>query len=343
MPDRTATRRELGYYRLVVRGVTILLILTTLAMGQAWAETKVGVVVGGADGLRAQSERAVGSWLTGHGITRAGAPLNKDGINTLVNCLVLSDMRCARNVVEARATADDVVGILEQASGKGAKRSVQLSAYWIAKKHEVVSLQRTCDACTDAVLATTIDAMVADLAKLAPTMNGHVHVTSKPPGLAAMIDNQAVGTTPVDHAIAFGTHTVVISRDGHVVGEKQIDVSPGATLDVDIPVAAPVAPVPPRPVAVAPVEEHRSRAVVTLLGIGVAAIVTGAVLYAKGGPTGQSYMYRDLRPAGAITAGGGLVLAIIGTVLLVRHPSPSSAPDVALTSGGAIVGWTGSF
>jgi hypothetical protein len=90
------------------------------------------------------------------------------------------------------------------------------------------------------------------------------------------------------------------------------------------------------------VVEQSSRAVpVTVLGIGIAAIAAGAVLYVEGKPTGANFTYHDTRPAGIATGAGGGLLAIIGTVWLLRHHS--SAPEVAITSGGAMVGWAGSF
>jgi hypothetical protein len=196
--------------------VGVILIALSLCR-PAWADTKIGVVVGGADAIRTQTESAIGSWLTAHTLTMAPSPLGKDGVKTLINCLVLSDMHCARNVVEARGTTSNIIGILEEVTGKGEKRSVQLSAYWIAKRHDVVSLQRTCDACTDAVLKKTVDAMTADLAHLAPTMTSRIHITSTPAGLAASIDNLAIGVTPADREVPFGPHTVTVSRDGKIV------------------------------------------------------------------------------------------------------------------------------
>jgi len=314
--------------------VRALVTLTVLTLCHpAWAETKIGVVVGGADEIRPQTESAVGSWVTAHtlGVT---PPMGPDGVNTLINCLVLSDMHCARNVVEARGMTRDIIGILEAVTGKGATRSVQISAYWIAKQHDVVSLQRTCDACTDAVLARTIDAVIADLARLAPTMASRIHITSKPAGLKVMVDSQPVGITPADHEVPFGTHTISLSRDGRVVGERQVDAAPTATLDVDVPLRAET------PV-VRPVEEHSRAVPVVMIVVGLAAVGTGAYLYHEGNPTGADFTYRDTKPAGIATAAGGGLLTIIGTILLFRHHS--SAPDVAITSGGAMVGWAGSF
>jgi hypothetical protein len=322
--------------------------LITLALiaqsGVARAGEAVGVVVGGADAIRTQTEMAVADWLTKHSLGVAPAVLTKDGVKTLLNCLVIADMSCARTVVEVRATANNVVSITEQASGKKERRSVQLSAYWITKHQNVVSLQRTCDNCSDEVLAKTVGAMMADLVRLVPSMTGHVHVTSDPAGTAAMIDHEAVGVTPVDRQLSFGSHTVTLTRNGHTVGERQIEVEPGGTLDVAVPIheTPPTVVVVKQPVVVP--EEHRSRAVpAVMIGIGVAGMVTGGVLYATSEkPTGKAYTYRDTKLAGIGVGAGGAVVALVGTILFLRGGS-SSAPTVGVTSSGASIGWAGRF
>jgi len=327
--------------------VRFLLSLLTLAalFASAAADTKVGVVVSGDDAVRKHTDHVVSNWLSQHTLTVAAAPLNKDGINTLINCLVVSDMSCARMVVEARANATNVVGFVENVAGKR-ERTIQISAYWISKKHDVVSLQRTCGHCTDAVLSEAIEAMMGDLARMAPTLSGRVRIISDPPGLKATLDNQPIGVTPITHEAAFGTHSITISRNGHVVGEKSIDVVPDTTVDATItvqpepvvvvtqpaPAAKPVEPVP-QPSRVVPA---------VLIGTGVAAIAAGSVMYAIGGPTGKNYTYRDLRTPGTGVAIGGAVVAIVGAIWFWRAGS-SSAPDVAITTTGATVGWAGTF
>ncbi|MEP6859937.1 MAG: PEGA domain-containing protein [Deltaproteobacteria bacterium] len=318
-----------------------LALLTVAALGAtAAAETKVGVVVSGDDAVRRETDHVIAQWLTSHSLAVTATPLNKDGVNTLVNCLVVSDMNCARMVVEARATATSVVGFVEVVAGKR-DRTIQISAYWISKRHDVVSLQRTCGHCNETVLAQALESMMGDLSRLAPTLSGRVRVTSDPPGLNATIDNQPIGVTPIVHEATFGSHTIALSRNGRVVGERKIDIVPDTTIDAAVTVQ-------PDPVVVvtqpAPVEvaQRPSRVLpVLLVGTGVAAIVTGSVLYATGGPTGKSYTYRDLKPPGIGIAIGGAAVAIVGALLVMR--TGGSGPDVAMTSTGGTVGWAGTF
>lgn len=309
----------------------------------AYAETtSVAVVVSGDEGIAKRTHDVVNGWFQSHGLDIEAIPLPKDGLKTLQNCLVLSDMTCARGVVEKRGRANNIVGITEQASGKGAKRSVQLSAYWIAKNHEVVSLQKTCDACTDSVLSDALVAMIDDLAKLAPTMGGTIHVTSTPSGMKATVDNDAVGRTPFDRPVTFGPHVISIQRDGRVVAQQKIDMKPAANLDV--PIVVPDDPKPKEVTKVRYVEHRGSRAVpIVLLTVGVAAAATGVVLYETGGPTGDAFTYRNMRPAGIATGISGGVAIIVGTVWLLKGGSKTSTPEVTITDTQTTVGWARSF
>lgn len=334
--DYTTGRRNREYNRDVIRAFSMLCVVM---LGRAaLADDKVGVVVSGADAIRVQTETAVRTWLTHHTLSVAPSPLAKDSLNRLLDCLLLSDMGCARNIVEGKATASSVVGILEQISGKRERRLVQLSAFWIAKHHDVVSLQRTCDGCTDDVLAKTLDSMMADLARMAPTMTGRIRVTTDQPGITALVDGQSIGVTPVEHQVAFGSHTISLSRDGKIVGERQVEVGPNATVEVAVPVRA-----TPPPTIVKVIERPRSRLMPGIvLGVGGAAIVTGAILYAVGSPSGKSYYYRDTRPWGLGVAAGGAAIGLVGAYLMWRRGT-ESVPQVAVTPGGALVGWAGSF
>ncbi len=304
----------------------------------AAADSSVGVVVPGTDAVHSKTQAAVIAWLGKQKIDIAPTPLDKDGMLTLSNCLAIADMACARGVVEARATADSVVVIVAQASGPKKQRDLQLSAYWITKKHDVVSLQRMCSHCTDDALPTTIDGLMVDLSHLVPAMTGRIMIKSTPAGLLAMVDNDAVGITPVVHDFAPGKHHVAISRDGKVVDERDVTVTAGKTAEVAIDAPAPPPPPPPSVVVV-----KKSRAVpMAMMAIGAAGIATGVVLYAIGGPTGDSMYYRDLRTPGIYVGVGGAAVAILGTVLFMRGGT-SSAPAVAITPGHGFVGWAGRF
>jgi hypothetical protein len=310
-------------------------------MSVAHADTTVSVVVSGAESIKKDTRDTAEQWLEAHDLRiPSEQPLAKDGLNSLLNCLVISDMTCARGVVEVRGKVGNIIAITGQVTGKKEKRSIQLAAYWIAKDQEVVSLQKTCNACTDVVFTSTLNAMLDDLAKLAPTMRGKIHVTSKPSRMNVTVDNEEQSTTPFDRELSFGPHTLSIVRDGRVIVSTKIEVKPQATLEVPLIVPEEKKEQPQIKI----VEAHRSRAVpVLLLTVGIAATATGAVLYNYGGPTGVSYTYRNMRPAGIATAISGGVAVIVGTVWLLKTGNTTSKPEVSMTSNSATVGWARSF
>lgn len=325
----------------IVRLVALLSLALLLSAHVARANTSVGVVVSGPEEIARKTKDVAEAWFKANDLPVTDNPLSKDGLKTLINCFVLSDMTCARGVVEARAKAANLVGFTEQVSGKGDKRTVQLSAYWIAKNHEAVSLLRTCDGCTDQVLAKTLDSMLDDLAKLAPTMVGTIHVTTLPAGLHASVDGDTTNeTTPFDREVTYGSHLIAVMRDGRVVAQEKVEVKPGATLDV--PIEVPAEPKGRQTIKI--VQGGSSRAApVVLLTVGLAAALTGGVLYWYGGPTGASYTYRNMRPAGIATGVSGGVAIIVGVVWLAKGGSKTSHPEVSITPTETTIGWARSF
>jgi hypothetical protein len=304
-----------------------------------WAAPSVGVVVTGDKAVQATAEKTVNTWLSLHEFAVEPDALTKDGINTLANCLALADMTCAHGVVEKRSKVETLVVIVAQASGKKG-RDVQLSAYWMSKYSDVVSLQRTCRACAGAGLPPVVDALMTDLSKMVPAMTGKLDIQSTPPGLLATVDGEAAGVTPIVRDVPAGAHEVTITRDGKTLDHRTVTVTAGET--VPIAVTAPALPAP-KPVLPKTVVVHRSRVVPAIvLGLGLATAGAGAYMYLEGGPTGNDYYYRDYRTPGIGVAAAGGVLAVVGTILLFRAGS-TEVPVVAVTHESALVGWAGRF
>ncbi|MFT3698923.1 MAG: hypothetical protein QM831_37595 [Kofleriaceae bacterium] len=91
----------------------------------------------------------------------------------------------------------------------------------------------------------------------------------------------------------------------------------------------------------------------TMVGIGVGAIIAGAVLIAidqdppgvgsDGKATGpQPMTIRDTATAGVITIGAGVVVTGVGAYLWYRS-GKSSAPVASVSHDGAVIGWAGRF
>lgn len=304
----------------------------------AAADPSVGVVVSGDEAVHSTGVTEVETWLSKRNFAISTGSLDQDGTLTLANCLAVADLACARGVVEKRSKSDSVVIIIANASGPKKKRDIQLSAYWITKNHDVVSLQKMCNHCTKDVLPTTLDALMSDLSRLVPAMTGKVNVTSVPPGLLATIDNEAIGVTPIVHDVTPGPHKVSVTRDGQVVEERNVTVTVGETADVAI-----VAPEKPKPKVKTQVIVRKSRVVpAVMLGVGLAAIATGAVMYEVGVPTGDKPTYTDYRTPGYGVIGGGAAIAVVGTILFLRGGT-TLGPTVGMTSSQTTIGWAGRF
>lgn len=306
---------------------------------RAWAAPSVGVVIIGDKPVQATVEKAVGEWLGKHQFVADRSALDKDGVSTLANCLSLADMACAHGVVEKRAKVETLVVLVAQTSGPK-NRDVQLSAYWMSKYSDVVSLQRTCRSCTGTGMPPVIETLMTDLSKMVPAMTGKLEIKSTPPGLIAVVDTETVGVTPIVKDVTAGPHQVTITRDGKTIDQRSVTVTAGET--VPISVTAPALPVP-KPVLPKTVVVHRSRALpAAILGLGLATAGAGVYMYVEGGPTGKSLYYRDYRTPGIGVAAGGGVLALVGTILLFRAGS-TEVPVVAVSHDTALVGWAGRF
>jgi hypothetical protein len=100
-----------------------------------------------------------------------------------------------------------------------------------------------------------------------------------------------------------------------------------------------------------PPPPHRSRvAPYTVIGIGGAAVVGGAIALAfddpsKTSPRGQEQRaeYRDTTVPGLVAIGAGAVVVGIGVYWLLHVPKPATTATLAPTSGGAVVGVSRSF
>src|SRR5947199_358088 len=75
----------------------------------ARAEGDVGVIVTGEGSMQPQLAAQISDWLSHHGHTLVPSPLPPDAITELIDCVVMGDQTCARNVVETRAKSTRMV------------------------------------------------------------------------------------------------------------------------------------------------------------------------------------------------------------------------------------------
>jgi hypothetical protein len=91
-----------------------------------------------------------------------------------------------------------------------------------------------------------------------------------------------------------------------------------------------------------------SRRARVMLGMGLAALLSGAMLYATDqdsyrGPGWVRETYRDSATSGLIAGGAGLALTGVGIWLLRRAPRAPSVPIVFAARDRGLLGWTGRF
>lgn len=144
-----------------------------LSAATARAE-KVGIVVTGEARLQPQLTSQLERWLHDRGHTVVPGALEPDAINTLVDCFVLEDLGCARNVVSARASSQALVyARVDQTTNADGTRDVSVTGYWFQKDHDAIAERRTCTSCNDDKQFAMVDELMHALAhESAPSVPG---------------------------------------------------------------------------------------------------------------------------------------------------------------------------
>lgn len=138
-------------------------IVLALAASAARADGSVGLVVQGDPLLQAAMSVEVAQWLEQHGHVVDAAALPADGVNALVDCFVLEDMVCAREVVRNRSRTDAVVIARVDVRRSGTDRTVTIAAAWVSKNESPRTQRSECSRCTEDVLRITTDAILFSL------------------------------------------------------------------------------------------------------------------------------------------------------------------------------------
>jgi hypothetical protein len=321
-----------------VRALLAILALAISLSPRVAAADSVGLLVLG-DYLKQPTRDQGEKWLRDHDQQPETSPLPADAVKVLQDCFIVDDPKCSRSVIDSRATTPSVVAIRVEVTSKKDK-DVRLTIDWFVKGHNPVSSRRTCEACTENVLRTTLDAMMLDLAKNKPGFMGRIKVTSTPAGMTVLVDGATAGITPLERDLPAGGHKLRLVQDGRMGAEKAVTIAAGAPMDVTL-----EAPPPPKELPPPPPPPGKSSRVLpgVLIGIGVAGIGAGAALYfTSEKPDGTNRTYRDTKKLGMGVAGGGAALAITG-VIIILATGGNSGPTVSTTAGGATVGWIGRF
>ena len=205
--------------------------------------------------------------------------------------------------------------------------------------------EERCDLCGITEVEALVEAQSALLRKaLEDLIQGpsRLVVASQPPGALVLVDNQLIGTTPVDQTVLEGEHVVRVMLDGYVSDERRVKLQAGVRerLDLQLRRAPKLA---------------RSRA------FGWASLFTGlpvagvgvALLALDGRPSRATCSGPDLPNAGncrslfdtdiggAVALAAGAALITAGVMLLVRtrdRPQPRRTRAFLGPTGVAIAG-----
>lgn len=322
--------------------IALALALLVALTAPARAGSDVGVIVTGEGSMQPQLAAQIEAWLSQHGHTLVPSPLPPEAITALIDCFVMENQGCARDIVEKRAKSTSM--LYARVDTKNGTRDVTLTAYWFDKGHDAIAERKTCERCTDQSLRTTADDIMKKLVGGGDV--GHVKLTSNPPGARITIDGQAIGVTPLDWDLPPGKHVIQMDKAGLKPASRDITVASNkldAVGMVLLPLDAPD-PTPEHDGGGAP-----SKVIpFTMIGVGAAAAITGAVfilINQDPAPDLPPQIYRTKGIGTGLVIGGAVVAgAGIGAYYLwFRSPQTNSAPVAAFTGNSAYVGWTGRF
>jgi hypothetical protein len=318
----------------MIRCIVLLLVLAIAPRAHAGT---VGVVVTGDSELQAALSRQLEVWLRSHGHT-VGETLPPDATRSLLDCMIIDDEGCARGIVEARAKSASIVFAEIRKPRTRASNATTLIVYWLVKGKEPVGMRRACAACTEDLLASTLDEILRTVIGASELPRGVLVLASKPhQGMTVILDNQNIGITPLEREIPAGPHTIVLMWRGRKVAERTLEIDPEVTAEITMTATLPIDP-PPR-------RDPPSRVLPGItLAVGGTAIVAGALLYFTSDvDDGTKPRYRDDKPVGIGLAAGGAALVAAGALWWLRHGKTDSQPTVAIDRDAGYVGWTRAF
>lgn len=303
--------------------VFALMVVTTSAHASG---NGVGVaVVSSTNGSALQSDITahLEGWLRKHDHIVVPSPLSRDAVNTIANCFLIDDLKCASGVVDARSKSDAVVFLRIESAGK----DLTFTTYWFVKGHEVISERRVCEKCTDDDWHSLIDGMVTRLTQ-SEVETGKLHLDSQPAGLFVLIDNVQVGATPFDEELPVGKHTISLTHAGVIVANKDIEIHANKTKRLMIETGVDT-------------KHHSKVGPALLLGAGIALIGGGGIAVYYGEQNGKR-IFPDATPVGIGLIAAGAGSTIIGAILLSQS-GHSSAPVAAISHDRAYIGWVTRF
>jgi PEGA domain-containing protein len=232
-----------------------------------------------------------------------------------------------------------VLAVEHKQADSGAPMVVLTARLLVASPPALVVRQRFCEHCADDRLAAASAELARQLLQDLAVRNGRtiLEVASAPPGARITLDGKPIGATNATFNTYPGAHVVVVEKAGYRPETRTVVAGEGKTAAVSV-ALSPADPAAPR--------ARSSRRVISgaLIGGGALAVVAGGVLLDLGarGGTQDRYRYPGATPAGAAIGLAGAAAVATGLYLWWRTPA-SSAPAIAISSGGVVAGWAMAF
>jgi hypothetical protein len=298
------------------------------------------LAVGGNAGAteRAAVTDAIEAALTAAGWILPEISLPKDVLDKMLGCKTPAQpWMCVPPAVSNQPIVRAMVVSVEPQRATSSLPMLAVTATVISPaKSAFVVLQRPCEQCTPDKLKQVATALVVQLLKDLASRAGDtaIEVVSSPTNAEVTLDGQKLGATDNTFTTFPGEHTLIIEKVGYEAEKRTIQVKDGQT--------APVA-----------VTLHERGSPSKLLPIGLTAggvaLIAGGIVIALDQQDGANDKFTHPRAiAVGVSVGGlGVAAVAVGVYLWLRNsgdPSPpKSAPSVAATQGGALLGWMGAF
>jgi len=213
-----------------------------------------------------------------------------------------------------------------------------LEARSVATGQRLASVDDVCEICGLEEVAELVELRAAALGeRLDRPEEGTVRITSNPPGATVMVDDRAVGATPLELVLPAGPHNVQVEKRGFLEDTKAVEVRSGVDEEMRF------------RLVVVPTKDKSARRWMTVggvsLGLGLAGIAAGIPLVILDGRPYESdcrpdvlgncaELYGTMAAGASLTTAGVIGLGAGGAMLLIGRKRRSLPMEVRPTAGG---------
>ena len=336
-----------GENMLVKRTMLLLVLVGFWALGVRPAHAEMGLLVVGG-GAAEHDRTAVGAAIEGT-IRKAGWSLRANLLTKTERDELLAcpnskaPWTCVPASVSAMSVHAMFVVSVDKTQTKSGTSMVIITGKMIATDPPAFAArQQYCEHCAEDRLAQAGTELTQQLLRELATQNGRtlVHITSLPTQATVSIDGIQAGDTDALLHTFPGKHVAIVEKPGFDRETREFVIEEGKTVELSVTLRA--SPPPPAPSA-SRISTQSPVLPSVAITAGSALILAGGIAIYRGQQDGvdEKYLYTRATAIGVTTSIIGLGALGLGIYLLRQNPS--SAPSASLTSGGAVVGWAGSF